>query len=199
MIQNLIFDFDGVIADTFDINFALSVDMDPSATREDFLAHHDGNVFEEPRIIFHPDRVHTFHSEYAKRVSPTHMAQAIEPLRRLAHAYKLYIISSNRESSIKEILAKANIENLFARVMGEETHKSKVEKFKILISDCGITPHNSIFITDTLGDIKEAHKVGIRSIGVSFGFHDRDRLALGKPLKIVDSWQEIEDFLKEIR
>ena len=39
MIKNIIFDFDGVIADTFDVNWALSQEHDETATLEDFLAH----------------------------------------------------------------------------------------------------------------------------------------------------------------
>ncbi len=87
---------------------------------------------------------------------------------------------------------------LFTKIMGFETHKSKVEKFKILMAEHGVTPENTIFITDTLGDIKEAHKVNIRTIAETFGFHTRERLALGTPFTIVDSWKEIEEALDEL-
>lgn len=198
MIKHLIFDFDGVIADTFDINQALSFEHDPTATAEDFLAHHDGNVFAEPRIKFKPERVHLFYSEYSKRLKPSHLSLSIDPLQRLAEKYSLYIISSTGEEAIKGILKQVDILKLFAKVLGQDTHKSKLEKFKILMDQYGINPENSIFITDTLGDIKEANQVGIRTIGETFGFHPRERLALGNPFKIVDSWIEIESLLKEL-
>ena len=40
-----------------------------------------------------------------------------------------------------------------------------------------INPHETLIITDTAGDIKEANDVGVRSIGVIWGVHDEDKLA----------------------
>lgn len=198
VLKNIVFDFDGVIADTFDINWALSQEHDDTATLEDFLAHHDGNVFAEPRIKFKPELVHLFHSEYRKRVLPSHLARAASPLKRLGEKYALYVISSTSEYTISEVLELSGLLTYFTRIMGSETHKSKVEKFRILMREHGVTPDDTIFITDTLGDIREAHQVGIRSIAETFGFHDRARLELGEPFKIVDSWDEIESAVQEL-
>jgi phosphoglycolate phosphatase len=198
MLKNLIFDFDGVIADTHDINWALSQEHDETATHEDFLAHHDGNVFAEPKIKFKPETVHLFYSEYRKRLTGSHLEQALNPLRRFGETYSLYIISSTSEEVIKEVLEQCGILNLFARVMGEETHRSKVEKFRMLMQSEDINPENSIFVTDTLGDIKEAHKVGIRTIAETFGFHNRERLQQGNPFRIADSWEEIEETIRRL-
>lgn len=198
MIQNIIFDFDGVIADTFDMNLALSQEHDETATLEDFLAHHDGNVFEEPRILFKPERLEEYYAAYHTGLTESHLQMALEPIRRLGKKYALYVISSNSEISIKNVLGNAGVLKLFTRVMGAETHKSKVEKFKILMENNGVTVDNTIFITDTLGDIKEATKVNIRTIAETFGYHDRERLAQGAPFKIADSWEEIEHVLKDL-
>ncbi|MEA2701587.1 MAG: phosphoglycolate phosphatase [Candidatus Parcubacteria bacterium] len=197
MIKNLIFDFDGVIADSFDISWALSREHDETATLEDFLAHHDGNVFAEPRIKFKPERLHEFYSEYRNRLMPSHIERATEPIRRLAGNYSLFIISSNSEHAIKEVLNQAEVLTLFVRILGEETHKSKVEKFRILTEENGITPDNTLFVTDTLGDIKEARKANIRTIAETFGFHDQERLMQGEPFRIADSWEEIEGIISE--
>jgi|GEM_PF-4000719 len=55
-----------------------------------------------------------------------------------------------------------------------------------------------IFVTDTLGDVKEASKLGIKIIAETFGFHNRERLQLGEPYMIVDSWDEIESEIQKI-
>jgi len=192
MIKHLIFDFDGVVADTFDMNWALTQEHDETATVDDFITHHDGNVFEEPRIKFKPERVEEFYSEYQKRLTPSHTKKAADPLRRLGAQYQLYVVSSNGERAIKAVLEQTGLAPLFMRIMGAETHESKVEKFKMLMKEYGVTPENALFISDTLGDIKEAHKVGLRTIAVTFGYHDRERLSLGNPFAIVDSWGEVE-------
>ena len=56
----------------------------------------------------------------------------------------------------------------------------------------------STFVTDTLGDIKEANKLNIKTIAETFGFHNRQRLEKGKPYAIVDSWDELESELTRI-
>ena len=198
MIKHLIFDFDGVVADTFDMNWALTQEHDETATVDDFRAHHDGNVFEEPKIKFKAERLSEYYSEYQKRLVPSHIAQAVGPLTRLAAEHQLYIVSSNGEQAINAVLEQSGVVDLFARVMGVETHASKVEKFKMLTKEYGVTPENALFISDTLGDVKEAHKVDLRTIAVTFGYHDRERLALGKPFQIADSWGEVEKIIASI-
>lgn len=197
-LEHVIFDFDGVIADTADTNWALSQEHDTTATYEDFLAHHDGNVFEEPRINFQPEKRHLFHSEYRKRLTSSHLEKAILPLQHLGGLYKMHIVSSTSEESIKIALKNSGILELFSRIMGQETHFSKVEKFKMLMAEDGVTTSNSVFITDTLGDIKEAHAVGIKTIAETFGFHNRQRLEIGEPYAIVDSWEGIGEVIEAL-
>jgi phosphoglycolate phosphatase len=195
-IKHIIFDFDGVIGDTFDILSSLSykhVVNNPS--HEDFLAHHDGNVFEEPKVIFDAEKRHLFFSEYRESIAGSHLKDSIAPIKSLSEHFQLYINSSNQEAGLLSALEQADLLSCFKKVMGEETHKSKVTKFQIVFDEYGATTENTIFITDTLGDIKEAEKIGIKTIAETFGFHSRERLMQGNPYKIVDSWDEI---LKEI-
>jgi phosphoglycolate phosphatase-like HAD superfamily hydrolase len=72
-----------------------------------------------------------------------------------------------------------------------ETHRSKVEKFKYLFDKYKIEADECVFVSDTLGDVLEGHKVGVKTIAVDFGFHKKDRLEKGKPYKIVSSFEEI--------
>ena len=198
-LQHIIFDFDGVIADTADINWALSQEHDSEATYEDFLAHHDGNALLEPRIKFRPENRYLFHSEYRNRLKPSHLENAVLPLQRLGALYTLHIISSTSEESIKIALRQSGLLDLFSRIFGQETHFSKVEKFKILIHEEGVNEGNSVFVTDTLGDIKEAHVVGVKTIAETFGFHNRARLEIGEPYALVDSWEEIEQAIEAFK
>lgn len=55
-----------------------------------------------------------------------------------------------------------------------------------------------IFITDTLGDILEANEVGIGTIAVDFGYHERKRLEKGNPLKIISKFEELIETVKNL-
>jgi phosphoglycolate phosphatase len=88
--------------------------------------------------------------------------------------------------------------SLFSFLYGYETHKLKTHKFKKVLNDFNIREDECIFITDTLGDILEANEVGIDTIAVDFGYHERERLEKGKPKKIISSFNELIDTIKNI-
>lgn len=195
MKKSVIFDFDGVIADTRDMLFSIFSEVDPTISDEDFLAHFDGNVHEAPRVNFTPDSLDYMHREYCRRIRPYHIHSALEPLTRFASGYRMFIVSSGEEKAIKAVLEDVGVSNCFEAIYGHNTHKSKIAKFKKLRVQFRVPLAETLFITDTLGDIREAKKAGLRSIAVSFGFHDRERLMAGDPYEIVDTWDEIESVL----
>lgn len=188
-LKNIIFDFDGVIADTFDIIYSLALEHRHDLTEEMFLAHHDGNVYEDAVDIDH-DMTRQIREAYRSRLTISHIANAIEPIRTLGEQYRLFIISSNDEPAIKTVLEAANIAQYFEAVMGFETETSKVKKFQMLQDEYEVKLAESVFVTDTLGDVTEAERVGLKTIAETFGFHNRERLAQGKPHVIVDTWEE---------
>jgi phosphoglycolate phosphatase-like HAD superfamily hydrolase len=67
----------------------------------------------------------------------------------------------------------------------------------MLEKDFDISSRNSIFITDTTGDIEEAREVGYKSIGITGGVHPKKILESSNPLFIVDSFVELESKLEE--
>lgn len=80
--------------------------------------------------------------------------------------------------------------------MGADVHKSKAEKFRMLFKHFG-EGTRYVFITDTLGDLREAEKVGVQGIGVTWGFHPRARLERGNPWAIVGTPKELEEKVME--
>jgi phosphoglycolate phosphatase-like HAD superfamily hydrolase len=70
--------------------------------------------------------------------------------------------------------------------MGNDVHKSKVEKIKMVFQKYGICNNDCVFITDTLGDMREATKMNVGSIGVTWGFNKPNVLKLGNPFCITE-------------
>jgi phosphoglycolate phosphatase len=85
------------------------------------------------------------------------------------------------DNFIGEFLTENGMTSYFDRIMGNAVHKSKEEKIKTVFAEYGTDASECIFVTDTLGDIREATKVNVGAIGVTWGFHERERLAQGKP------------------
>jgi phosphoglycolate phosphatase len=193
MIKAVIFDFDGVLADTFDKTLDICRQLFTDVSLDDFKDHHNGNVYEKPVIKFNKKDEEIYHQEYLKRADAKRFFPLIEQIKQISRYHKLYIISSNSEISINKYLELTGVEKYFERVMGVETEKSKKAKFKILFNECAHKPDNCVFVTDTLGDLLEAKAVNIRTIAVTWGYHDEIRLKSGNPDTIIHNFDELAE------
>ncbi|NQZ84886.1 MAG: HAD family hydrolase [Nanoarchaeales archaeon] len=190
----IIFDFDGVIADTYDFIKNICDEIGVGVSHEEFKAHHDGNVYETPAIKFTEQDAKNLVSKYFNQIHTTKFFLTKENLKQLSETYSLNIISSSEANSINKFLKHNEIE-FFDEVLGVNFHKSKVHKFNYLFEKYNLKPNECIFISDTVGDILEGHKVDVKTIAVDYGFHDKERLKKANPHKIVSNFDEI---LKEI-
>ena len=68
----------------------------------------------------------------------------------------------------------------------------------MLLDKYKITSEDAVFITDTVGDIVEARECGVRSIAVSWGFHEIETLEKARPAKIVSTPADLLRAIKEI-
>ncbi len=194
----IIFDFDGVIHDTFEFHRSnISTFIGSELSIEDFKKLSDGNIFEStPKDLSNIDW-HAYHNF----IKDTHTALRIDEevkniLKSLAHEHELHIITSGFEDLINQYLKNNKIADLFKSILGMETHRSKVEKFKILFDQHGVPIDQSIFITDTLGDILEAREIGVRTIALDCGYHEKNRLERGQPDAILSHLRDIASLLQ---
>ena len=167
-LKNIIFDFDWVIADSWELIYQISKDCDPNLTREIYIDHSCGNVLHRPKIDYLTKWVDYFFDKYNKELSIKHLQKSLEELKALWQQYNLYIISSNIEKAMKKVLKESWILDLFWDILWYESHSSKVEKFKMLEQRHWVTNSNSIFITDTLWDIREANELWYRTNSGNF-------------------------------
>ena len=116
------------------------------------------------------------------------MLNAIE---KLSEKYRLIIISSTITGPIREYMEGHNATRYFTEIMGNDVHKSKVEKIKMVFDKYGVSADDCLFITDTLGDLLEAEKTGVEGIAVSWGFHDSETLQKGNPAALVNTPEEL--------
>jgi len=193
----LIFDFDGVLEDTFDWNYEVARKRYDNLDKEDYRTWFDGNIYEHPVVKkAGPMNVIEYFEEYKKgfenRIISPEFKDVLFALR---PKYHLVIISSIDDDIINPYLERSKIDNVFEEVWGIRRKTSKVEKFKDFITLYNVTKEECFFVTDTLGDIKEANQVGIESIGVTWGYQNRERLEKGDPVKIVDTLKELLNFL----
>ena len=69
-------------------------------------------------------------------------------------------------------MPKKNNIDVFRDVLGYETSPLKTEKFEILQEKYSVQTEEVIFVTDTLGDIREGREAGCQILAETFGYHD---------------------------
>ncbi|MBI2611050.1 HAD family hydrolase [Candidatus Kaiserbacteria bacterium] len=195
----VLFDFDGVIADSYSVGFETAQKLCPYFTENDFHSVFEGNAWERYEALM--SRVHgpecCHDLDWFSIFTPAFEERAQlfpgmrEVIEKLSHGYVLIIISSTITSPIQGFLEKHHIGRYFSEVMGADVHTGKREKVHMVFEKYGTAASECVFITDTLGDMREAKAAGVGAIGVSWGFHSRETLEKGEPFCVVEKLDEI--------
>jgi len=194
----VIFDFDGVLVDTIGIGFSINQEIHPDLSMEEYKSFFEGNIYGAIRKDgtpkkHHPDFFNLYDSRSREIIVPEILKFVVKELSIL---YTLVIVSSTHSESIKKILDREKITDYFAEIQGADVERNKVIKINSILEKYNILPKNVVFITDTIGDIREAKECEVKSIAVTWGFHDRKTLEKGNPVAIID---DPRDLLKTIQ
>ena len=182
----LLFDFDGVIVNTFAVCFEISGKFHSSLSEDEYRKWFEGNIHDRPRREdTKPSDGARYFDLYNPRVLALAPMEGIKEVLKLLHQkYLLVIVSSTINSPIETYLAKHNLAQYFDKVFGADVHKGKIEKIKMVFAEYGVVAADCLFITDTLGDMREAEKTGVDALGVSWGYHPSETLRRGNPIAI---------------
>lgn len=175
----ILFDFDGVIVDSFEAAYSIVEELRLGYDREYYRKMFLGNIYDSVDD-HHKDDANKAASqaEWFNLYSQKLLALPVIPgmvkvLTDLQKHYRLVIVSSSVNSPIHSYLELHNIHHLFDKVYGADVHRSKVEKMKMVLSEYNITSPDCLFVTDTVGDLHEASKMNIASVVVTWGFHPK--------------------------
>lgn len=194
----VVFDFDGVMVNTFDITYKICCSIHAGLTREDFRNHHNGNVYQDPVVRFVEGDDEKFDIKYRENVCIENFFPIHDQVKQLNQEYELFVITSNLGKNVEYFLEKAGLKNYFSKIMGYEIHRSKIEKFRMIFLDNGMKPEECVFVTDTLGDLLEGEKIGVDSVAVTWGFHDEERLKKGNPNIIIHEYSNLVQGIKSL-
>ncbi|MBI4272590.1 HAD family hydrolase [Candidatus Uhrbacteria bacterium] len=199
----IFFDFDGVIVDTLDMAARIIFEKNPFPDVVDHIRRvSEGNVTEQLRKLYAQGRFRwdpEFHIKYSEQLQLLLPVPGIaEMLRKMNSEHALSIVSSSHTDPIRSFLETHNLHTHFEDIDGVDVHHKKTEKMSSQLGKRGLSTHDSVFITDTLGDILEAHELGIPAIGVTWGYHPAETLQKGNPHAIVNTPSEIITHILEL-
>lgn len=203
----IIFDLDGVLFDTSKLVSAYFLDLYPTMTEKlvkELLCGNFHHELEKAKLLHKPKAQSTDEHKAAQTAYSMNKANSslfpdinrlLLTLQQAGHT--LTINTSAYEQNCLPLLEKAGILKFFDFIATAELSKSKVEKFE-LIRKKYLNQPESIFITDTLGDIREADEAHVPTIAVTWGAHDRSyftREPHQNLIGIVDSLTELADLI----
>jgi phosphoglycolate phosphatase len=176
----IIFDMDGVIFDSMEISQRYFIKRRPGVTPQMYKDIYCGNYYEESKrydslkLNLSPEEKQKLKLGYdqEKNLAPLFpdIKELLENLYR--SGYKLVLNTSASTINSVPLLERVGIDKIFDFILSADVSKSKIEKFQTVKNKYQIDSQKIIFITDTLGDVKEADQVNIPTIAVTWGFHD---------------------------
>ncbi len=196
-----LFDFDGVLVDSLDVyektvtDCLQKINQPLTRGREEFLELFEGNFYESlvkkgvDLNEFMKASVDILAQVNFKDIKP--MDTVVPVVRELHKNHCLIVVSSNESSSIKEALELFHYDGYFREILGSDFMLSKKEKILYAIKKYQVALQDIYYIGDTTGDIKEGKQAGVKTVGVTWGWHSREKIASAKPDFLFDTPQEL--------
>lgn len=123
----------------------------------------------------------------------------VRMLRALAREVPLGIASTTYASVIRQRLAADGLEKLFRVVVGGEGGGSdKIERYRQAVDALGFDPREAVAIGDTPLDVDCARHWGMTTVGVTYGWSAPEKVAAASPDHLIHEPSELEPLLRRL-
>jgi phosphoglycolate phosphatase len=195
----VMFDFDGVIADSWCGQKPVFVDvlrehgMHHLATSAVFSDLMDANWFEGLSTAGVPEHLIRQMDETWGAQTPELFVGMPEVIERLAEAHVVLVITSAGTEDVRRVLREWEVGGV-TEVVGGDLEPSKVRKIQAARERYGesLEPW---YVCDTVGDVVEAKAAGAAVVGAAWGWHGEERLLGSGPDRIAKHPYDLLDLL----
>jgi len=206
----ILFDFDGVLADTLAdmLRFAQEVcdelgvkhtvvQIDLSELEVMSFATF-GRACEVPEYLV-DEFVRKCTGKFAEMKSPPVIFDRLgEVVRKLEESHLLAVVTGNTEANVRAFLEEHGLEGCVRAVYGVDMPGSKVEKILMAKSQFAADGEAVFMVGDSVSDVREAREAGVKSIAVSWGHQSMGRLVGAVPDYVVRLPEELIDITQRV-
>jgi phosphoglycolate phosphatase len=208
MIKNLIFDFDGTIADDMNQYFHIFNELSKKygyerVDKKDLEIFRDKGAkwlikyFGIPKykVPFLISEARNRFNSIIEKIGPF---KGMEKLLNDLHqgGFILGILTTNKTSNVQKFLGKNNLNNLFEFVYSKSSLFGKHSAIINILKKHKLNKEQTCYVGDEDRDVNAAQKVGVKSIAVTWGFNSKKNLVSLDPDFIVDEPSEILEIVK---
>ncbi len=198
----VIFDFDGTIADSFEIfveTIAELLNRQPLSSEE--IEHLRGASVSEIEKYFQikpwqkPAILLKGRQEIAKKMDRVSLFEGMNDVMKTLSQQErmIYILSSNSSDSIQAFLDKNDISSYVSSVHGGVSITGKAGHLKKLLKHENLKPDEAVYVGDEVRDLEATQKVGMQCISVAWGYSTLASLEEHNPSAIVSSPTELAE------
>jgi phosphoglycolate phosphatase len=203
---NIIFDFDGTIADSKDYllgiyNSIASKSNRPGISRETFDNMSKMSIYERFKAfnttLFEVTKIYSeIEKYYYEKAEELELFKGIKELiERLALNNRLYVLSTNTKRIIRRVLEKHSINGYFEKLYTNKNLLGKSKSLKRIIKTNQLKLPDTVYIGDEERDALASKKAGVRFIAVSWGFDSKELLESAGSEKVVDEPEELVEII----
>lgn len=195
-----LFDFDGVLVESLSVyEKAVSLSLQkmnkPLRGREDFLELFEGNFYESlVKKGIDLEEFMKVSGDLLADINYSEMQPVGAMLPVVGHLKKdniLVVISSNHSQTIRTALEKYRFGNCFQEVLGSDFLLSKKDKMLHAIGKYRIDLADTYYIGDTTGDVQEGQAAGVKTVGITWGWHSKEKMAAAHPDHLFDQPEDL--------
>jgi phosphoglycolate phosphatase len=203
------FDYDGVIADTFDDLLLLcqeswrEVGGGRCPVADDFRTAKNLTFTSVAEQLGIPnDRVEAYGTSVLSKLAAGGIDTVFEAipsvLRRLAENHTLCVVTANTERKVAMTLEDAGISECFSTILGGDAGLPKSEQIAQVCTELGYSRADTVMVGDTRGDVRMATVADVTSVAVLWGYQDRDTLALESPDHLIERPEELATLVESL-
>lgn len=199
----IIFDFDGVLADSLTpmLSYARQVCQElgyPCNPTHLDLEELDTMEFSEygrqlgiPEELIDEFVIRNFEL-FSGREEPLGITPGIKPvIEELSGRAFLGVITGNSCKVVNKFQDAHGLKNKFETILSAEDDGSRVEKINKVISLSGGSKFETFMIGDAVSDIRAAREAGVKSVAVGWGHQTKKKLITEKPDFLVDRPEDL--------
>jgi len=204
---NVVFDFDGTLADTFPLVIDVAYKLSPGTRRispEAITRLRRLPLLTALRELGIPNRhmpllILFTRKRLAERMQEVRPYEGVEAMVRSLHAAgsQLFILTSNYRENVQDFLEHYKLETFFSDVetVYYANSLTKTRALRRLLRRHGLHAAETYHVGNEALDIRAARRVGMPAVAVAWGGYDVRALKAAKPLAIVETPRQLVGLL----